>query len=168
MIATGSGNRARICGIAQIRKRIAAPLFAAALIIVAEGCGPATGPEESLRQWVRQGHAAAENKDRKALVRMISPSYGDARGNTRQDIENLFRLYFLRAQKVALITKIDDLEVIGETIGEISLSVGMAGTHDDGLGLSADLYRFEMELERKGADWQLISARWGTFGDELR
>lgn len=143
-------------------------MVVAILIAGIAGCGPATEPEESLRQWVRQGHEAAETKDRKTLVRMISPAYRDARGNSRDDIENLFRLYFLRAQKVALITKIDRLEVTGDSAGELGLSVGMAGTHDGTLGLSADLYRFEMELERKGRDWQLISARWGAVGDKLR
>lgn len=136
---------------------------------VIAGCGPATGPEESLRQWVRQGHAAAEDKNRRMLVRMISPAYRDARGNTRDDIENLFRLYFLHTQKVALITKIDELTVIDDSAGELVLSVGMAGTHDDNvLGFGANMYRFEMELELDGDEWQLISARWGAFGDELR
>jgi len=43
----------------------------------------------------------------------------------------------------------------------------MAGQNDAVLGFSADAYRFQLELEREGDDWLLISARWGELGEEL-
>lgn len=132
-------------------------------------CGdPPTPPEEALRSWVAQGQQAAAEKDRRALVRMISPKYSDRRGNAREDIENLFRLYFLRQQKVALLTRIKDIRVFDGSAAELVLDVGMAGTNEGVLGFSADAYRFEMELEKEGDDWLLISARWGEIGEELR
>ena len=129
--------------------------------------GPAEGPEAALRAWVQQGHELAEAKDRPGLVDMISPAYTDARGNNRDDINNLFRIYFLRTQSVALLTKIEELKVYGDSAGEVVLSVGMAGTHDGTFGFSADAYRFEMEFELDGDEWLLISARWGEIGEEL-
>lgn len=132
------------------------------------GCGEATPPEAALRAWVATGVELAEQKDRRGLVAMISPAYTDARGNGRDDIENLFRVYFLRQHKVALVTRIEELRVIGETAAELVLTVGMAGTNDGVLGFSADAYRFDMEFERDGDDWLLISARWGELGEELR
>lgn len=131
-------------------------------------CGEATPPEEALRAWVARGAELAEQKDRRALVAMISPAYADARDNDRDDIENLFRVYFLRQHKVALLTRIEELRVIGETAAQLMLTVGMAGTNDGVLGFSADAYRFDMEFERDGDDWLLISARWGELGEELR
>jgi len=130
--------------------------------------GPAEGPEAALRAWVQQGHELAEAKDRPGLVDMISPAYTDARGNNRDDINDLFRIYFLRTQSVALLTKIEELNVYGESAGEVVLSVGMAGTHDGTFGFSADAYRFEMEFELDGDEWLLMSARWGEIGGELR
>lgn len=138
-----------------------------ALLLGACG-GSATGPEEEIRAWVRQGHEAAEAKDRGMLLDMMAPSYTDARGHSRDDIENLFRFYFLRQQKVALITRIEELDVYDGTAARLVLAVGMAGTNDNLLGFSADAYRFEMELERHDDDWLLMSARWGEFGGELR
>ena len=129
--------------------------------------GPAEGPEAALRAWVQQGHELAEAKDRPGLVDMISPAYTDARGNNRDDINDLFRIYFLRTQSVALLTKIEELNVYGESAGEVVLSVGMAGTHDGTFGFSADAYRFEMEFELDGDEWLLTSARWGELGEEL-
>jgi hypothetical protein len=129
--------------------------------------GPDEGPEAALRAWVKQGHELAEAKDRRALVDMISPAYTDARGNSRDDIGNLFRIYFLRTQSVALLTNIEELDVYGDSAGKVVLSVGMAGTHDGTFGFSADAYRFEMEFELDGDEWLLMSARWGELGEEL-
>lgn len=132
------------------------------------GCGgPAEGPEEALRKWVTQGRELAEAKDRRALVRMISPNYTDARGNSRDDIEDRFRIYFLRQNKVALVTRIEELNVYADSAAELVLSVGMAGTNDGVLGFSADAYRFEMEFELEDDEWLLTSARWGELGGDL-
>lgn len=132
------------------------------------GCGgPAAGPEEAVRNWVSQGREAAGDKDRGTLVDMISPAYADSRGNDRGDIENMMRFYFLRQNKVALITRIDELNVYGDSAAELVLHVGMAGTDDNALGFSADAYRFELELERDADEWLLIAARWGGLGDDV-
>ena len=139
----------------------------ALLLLVACG-GPETASEEQIQSWLATAQENAEARQRGALVDMISPAYRDARGNERDDIENLLRVYFLRQQRVALLSSVDAIRIIGETAAEVELTVGMAGTNDGVLGFSADAYRFELELERPDDDWQLISARWGALGDELR
>jgi hypothetical protein len=133
------------------------------------GCGEAaTSPEDAVRDWVASGVALAEDKDRRALLDMISPAYTDARGNKRDDISNLFRVYFLRQHKVALLTRIEELQIYGDSAAQVTLAIGMAGTNDGTFGFSADAYRFALELEHDGGDWQLIAARWGELGEELR
>jgi len=143
-------------------------LITGLVCICLSACGdPAEGPEQAIRSWVSQGHEAAEAKDRRALVDMISPTYTDARGNSRDDIENMFRFYFLRQDKVALLTRIEELQIYGDSAAMLVLAVGMAGTSDTVLGFSADAYRFEMEFERGDEEWLLTSARWGELGEDL-
>ena len=138
------------------------------LVCCLAACGnPPTPPEEAVRAWVADGQQAAEEKDRRALAKMISPAYADARGNSRDEIENLFRLYFLRQNNISLLTRIESLRIIGDSAAEIELSVGIAGTNDGVFGFSADAYRFEMELARDGDDWLLISGRWGEVGGDI-
>lgn len=127
-----------------------------------------SSPEEQIRAWVDSGHDAAEDKDRGRLVDMISPAYADARGNSRDDIENLFRFYFLRSNRVALLVNVDDIEVFDDTAAEIRLTVGMGATTDSALGFNADAYRFALELENDGGEWLLVSGRWNELGGELR
>lgn len=130
--------------------------------------GTADGPEEAIRTWVAEGQLAAEAKDRRALVKMISPSYTDARGNSRDDIEDMFRFYFLRQNTVALITRIEELNVHADSAADLVLAVGMAGTNDGTFGFSADAYRFAMEFEQIDDKWLLTSARWGELRGDLR
>lgn len=144
-------------------------LLAGAMIMLLSACGkPSAGPEEQLRDWVSRGVTAAENGERRVLVGMISPAYADARGNDRDRIDNIFRAYFLRMNNIELLPAIEEITVIGDSAAELLITVGMAGTHDGVLGFSADAYRFSLELENDGDDWQLIAARWGELGEELR
>lgn len=138
-------------------------------VMVLGGCGGSgSEPEEELRAWVAEGMEAARNKERRKLVSMVSPSYTDARGNERGDIDNLLRVYFLRMNNIQLLSTIDDITVYDDTAAEIVTTIGMAGTHGGVLGISADAYRFEFELEKDSDEWQLIAARWGELGDELQ
>ena len=145
--------------------------FVAALIVLAGVTGCARnedGAEAQIRSWISSGVEAAEAKARRDLVAMISPAYADARGNGRDDIENMLRAYFLRARTVGLVTSVDEVRIVADGYANVSLTVGMAGRTDGVLGFDADAYRFELELEREGDDWQLISARWAEIGREPR
>ena len=133
--------------------------------LAATGCGaPEGSTEDVLREWVARGELAAESKDRGELLDMISADYTDARGNDREKISDLLRVYFFRQQSIALLTSIDDIVVTGDSAAMIRLTVGMAGTNSSAIGLSADAYNFEFELERADDDWLLIDARWSELG----
>ena len=136
---------------------------------VLTGCGGngAAAPEEALRTWVHAAEAAAEDKDQRRLLAMISENYVDSRGNDHEQLGNIFRLYFLRQQSVAILTSIDDIEVMGNTAAQLSLTVGMAGTDASALGVRADAYKFELELENTDDEWMLIGARWGEVGRSM-
>ena len=167
-----------MCGLAQfpgeelrtasiyISRRVGAVLLVAALAVACTG--PAVDSEDELRAWVLDAEAAAENKDRSALMDLISTRYADGRGNDRERLGSVIRAMMLRQRTIALLTKIDRLDLLDGTAAEIAVTVGMAGMAPNSLGLSADAYRFELDLEKSGDDWLLIGARWGEVGSELR
>ena len=137
------------------------------LTFVASCADVADDPEQQVRAWVEAMQEAAEEKARGDIVANISPAYVDSRGYGRDDIDRLLRLYFLRQNTVVLMSRIDEVRVIGGTAAEVSITVGMAATNDRAFGISADAYRFELELEHDGDDWKLISARWGELGEQF-
>ncbi len=130
--------------------------------------GAAGGPEQGLREWVDAAEAAAEEKDRRGLLGMMSDSYSDTRGNDIDAIDGMLRYYFLRQQLVALSTSIQEIKVSGGTAADIFLTVAMAGTNERAMGFSADAYKFHFELELDDDEWLLVSARWAELGQELR
>ncbi len=129
--------------------------------------GPTAGPEEALRQWVADAEAAAEDLDRRGLVAMVSDNYADGRGNDRDAISNILRLYFLRQRSVVLVMKIDKLTVIDETAAEILVTAAGFGRTTRALGVNANAYQFSLELEKDDDRWVLIGARWGELGQEV-
>ena len=143
-------------------------MLAAAGAALPAACGAPSDPEAELRAWVAAAEEEAEGKDRRALVDRIAASYGDARGNDREQISDMFRFYMLRQQSIALLTKIDEIEIQGDSAAEMTLTVGMAGTDAGAFGVNADAYRFELELEKDGDEWLLIGARWGQVGGSVR
>jgi hypothetical protein len=144
-------------------------VFALTMICAAAaGCGTSPGPEEAVRLWIRDAETAVGNRDRGALMEMIAERYADARGNDKEEVEQKLRLWFLRSQNIVLASKIDSVTVMGDTAAQVLLTAGMAGTGDGILGLTADAYRFELQLENDGNAWRLIGARWGEVGTDLR
>ena len=142
---------------------------AGATALLLGACGdPPTEPEEELRAWVAAGVEAAESEERRKLINMISASYTDGRGYSREDIDKLLRVYFYRQDRISLLSRIEEITVYDATAAKLVMTVGMAGMNDGVLGFSADAYRFAFELEKEADEWQLISARWGELGDELR
>ncbi len=151
----------------MIFRSVAALVMAATLVLVACS-GPASPPEQALQRWVAAAETAAQDKDRAALMAMISAAYADARGNGRADIERILRWWFLRQKNIALLVNIDDIEVYRDTAAKVQLTVGMAATNGNALGLSADAYRFELDMQNIDDEWLLIGARWGELGQELQ
>jgi hypothetical protein len=132
------------------------------------GGGTETGPEEAVRAWVKAAEAAAEEKDRKGLSDMIAENYADSRGNDHVQIDGMLRFYFLRHDSVGFVTNINDIAIMGDTAALVNVTVVGAGTDANALGLRADAYNFELELENKDDEWLLIGARWGEVGREMR
>jgi hypothetical protein len=154
------------------RRSVPVKRLAGLLAAVLAACGPPAAPEEAVRQWLAEAQSAAEARDRGRLMDMVSAAYADARGNDRGDIDRMLSLLFLRNRNILLITKVDDLALAGDAGGPsaaaVSLTVGMAGSDGGILGLGADAYRFELDLERQDDGWQLIGARWGEVGQAPR
>lgn len=152
------------------RKKSVPILYIACALICSAiaGCESRTGPEEAVRQWVEKARAAVEGRERGVLEDMIAEGYADARGNDKAEIRQMLRMWFLRSGSIVLVSKIDELTIMGDSAATVLLTAGMAAPGEGMFGLDADALRFELELEVFGDDWLLIGARWGKPGGELR
>lgn len=144
------------------------PMLSLTIVFLAAcGGGVDNDPEAELRDWVARGEQAAEEKDRGDMLELISASYTDSRGNDRDSIGDILRVYFFRQESIALLTTIDEITLYDDTAALVNLTVGMAGTGGGALGFRADAYRFELEVQKPADEWVLIGARWGELGGDL-
>jgi len=140
-------------------------MLALGAMIATGGCGgDVPSDEDALRQWVSDAEQHAEEKDRAALMDMVAERYADQRGNDKKALGNMFRVLFLRQNTIALLTTINEIHVDAGSAAQLGVTVGMAGTSGNVLGLSADAYRFDLELEKSSDQWLLIGAQWAPLG----
>ncbi len=142
----------------------AAGLILATACALACSSAPST-PEDQIRAVLAELEASAEAKDAGAMKQHVSDAYADAQGNDKRAIAQLVAFHLLRNQSVYLLTRVSKIAITEPGQGSAEVFVAMAGTPIAGpealLGLRADLYRFDLQLENEpdGA-WRILSAEW--------
>jgi len=137
-------------------------LLTALLLLSACSSDPAS-PEEEIRQFIKQGIAAAEARDAGTLEDMVTINYRDTKGYNRKQLGKLLRLYFFRHKNIYLFDKIESIQLIGSNEAIVHLHVAMAGSviSDASMlaNLRAQIYRFELQMVKQG-EWLLQQASW--------
>ncbi len=114
---------------------------------------------------IAQAEAAAEERDLDTIKALVSETYRDERGNSKQTVARLVNLYFLQNRSIHLLTRIDTLAVADSLQAEASVLVAMAGQpigEASILSLArAAVYRFDFTFADEGeSDWKVMSVRW--------
>lgn len=135
-------------------------IFPAVLAALLVACAAPEPPEQAVRAWLERAEAAAEARDRDALLELVSERYRDAEGNDRAAIDRRLRLYFLRHRHIAILSTIEELAIAGGSAARVVLTATLAGTGQSVLEVGTEALRFELELELEDGDWRLIGASW--------
>jgi len=137
---------------------------AALLVAIAlAGCGSDTSPEDAVRAVIDTAEEAAEARDAPALVGLIAPDYGDARGNGAEEIGRYVRGYLLAHQSIRLLTRIESIDFPGTDLARVRATVGMVGREAEAAGawdLAADVYEFDVTLALEDGEWRGTRADW--------
>ncbi len=120
-------------------------------------------PEDEIKQYIKSGKLAAENRSHSDLANLISEQYQDQRGWDKKQIKNMARAYFLMHQNIHLLTKINSIDFQDKNSAFVVLHVAMAGTAISDAAaitmLRAKVYKFELQLI-KNETWLLKQAKW--------
>jgi hypothetical protein len=136
------------------------------LLLALTACsGQPESPETEIQAFVAKAQAAAEERNARELRALIAEDYIDARGNNHKAIENLIRLHVFRNQSVHVLTRIRTIEFPEPERALVIVMAALAGrpvaSVDELAGLNANIYRFDLELIRRGKDdWQVRHAAW--------
>ena len=137
------------------------PLVCTVLTVLA-ACG-SEDPNAELREFIERTEVAAEERDTGHFRALVSDRYMDVRGNDRDRLIDIIRVYFLTHQSLEVVTRIESIVLSGADVAEVSLLAGLLGRRAGASllgGLDGRLYDIELELTREGGDWQIIGARW--------
>jgi len=120
-------------------------------------------PEDQVRQYIKNGVTAAENRHAAELADLIHDNYLDPRGNNKDQLTQLLRLYFFRHKNIYLFTNMGEINFLSDNRARVSLYVAMAATAIPDMtalsSLRAQIYEFELQLIKQEG-WLLREAKW--------
>lgn len=139
--------------------------FWVAIGLALAACSRHSSPEAEIRELIERAATAAEERNVRDLRALIADDYADERGLDRKAVENLLRLHVLRQQSIHLFVRVRGIEFPEPERALVSVAAAMAGRPvaraDELAGLTADLYRFDLEWVRYGrGDWKVRRAAW--------
>ena len=133
-------------------------------VLLLQACNETVNsPEDEIRQFIKSGVEAAENRNLDDLSDLIHANYLDQKGYSKQRLGGLLRAYFFRHKDFYLFTKIEEINLFAENQATVLLYVAMAGSVisdvDAIAALRAQVYQFELQLIKED-DWLLHHASW--------
>lgn len=121
-------------------------------------------PEDQVRLFIKTAEDAVENNEIGDVREMISESYSDDKGRTKKDIIRYLSYQLLRKRSIHLFTSIDTITIVSENQAKVNLFVAMTGQPVESASilpqLHADIYRFDLNLQKEDGDWLLVTSMW--------
>jgi len=143
-----------------MQRTIILSLLAAGMLVLS-GCGDSTSPEDQIRAVVAAAEKAAEERDLSDVMALVSDDYQDPRGQSKKDISDLMRGFFILNQSVHLITRVEDVKFPSDEVAKARVVVGMLGRQSqEDWSFAADVYTFDITLILENGNWQLQRADW--------
>lgn len=146
----------------MFRARFAIVVFVTALIAA---CGGPEPPEERVRAFIDQVAASAESRSWLAFGNYIADGYSDERGHTKEEVLAMVARYILANQSFHIFKRISEIRIEDGGGAHAVVYAAMAGQAvsgpEDLARISADLYRFEIDLEPgEDGDFRVVRGDW--------
>jgi hypothetical protein len=137
-----------------------------AMLLLAPDCRCShRSPEERARRAIDTMVKAVNEQDIKVLAAGVSEQYRDREGNDREHVVAMVKMQFLIHRNLYLVAKLSSVECPEPTQARIVMfgamaSVPAAGMVPDIKNLSADVYRFDLNLGDEDSTFRVQRAAW--------
>jgi hypothetical protein len=141
------------------------------LILALHGCHRETDADK-IKKVITNVQKAAEEKDVKKILDVVSKTYQDPQGFDFDSIKGLLLGYFFRHQKVHVYIPDIDISVEDSSAKAVFQTVltggDRTGSASDILPDALGMYAFYVSFRREAGEWKVTSARWNRVGEEGR
>jgi hypothetical protein len=129
------------------------------------GCHKKT-EEDKVKEVITDIQAASEAKDIGKIVKSISKTYHDPRGNDYNSIKAALLGYFFRHRKIHVYLTNMEVSVQGASAKAAFQAVFSGGKSGSGGMLPEELgvYSFEVSFLKESGRWMVASANWKRSG----
>mgnify|MGYP001244298782 CR=1 FL=1 len=150
---------------------ILGPVLTLALsLLVVPACTREDDPEQRVRAFVERVAASAEARAWGDFDGYLTDDYRDTQGLTRKEALGVLTRYILAHRSIHVFQRVRSIEIRDRHHARVVVLAALAGSPvsgpDDLARLSADLYRFELELTDEGDGFKVASAAWQPVGLE--
>ena len=123
---------------------------------------PEPSPEDQVREAIQAVAQGARDKNLGDAVKPISRAYHDDEGLSFDNIRGVLFREFQQGQAISVVLGPINVELDpdGETAWadvDVALADGVDVSSLDFFPANADALRFEVELQKEGEDWKIIS-----------
>ncbi len=116
-----------------------------------------------MRAVLATAEAAAEERDLRGLMKLVSSRYEDEEGGSAVELNQTIRGWFLLYPSAHLLTRIESIEFPYRDLARVHLTVGTLGrkaSASDTLRVAADVHEVQLELQFERGEWKVTRAAW--------
>jgi hypothetical protein len=137
----------------------------ALLVVLLGACGGTDTPEERARAYIDQVAESASERDWRAFDAYVADDYSDTQGLDKAAVLAIVTRYILANQRIHVFKRVADVRVKDPQHVSAVVFAALAGQPveriEDLAGMTADLYRFEIELATTaGGTFQVTRGDW--------
>lgn len=124
---------------------------------------------EQIRQQVKAFETAVESASLGDAMALVSEAYKDRYHMNRKALAASLFVQFKRHQNIHLFTRISHIDPDASgTRAQLVIYAGMAGRGESLLDMTADVYRFDVQMQLENDEWRIVTAHWqAATADDL-
>jgi len=132
-------------------------------IFLLQSCSENQTPENLALDFIERAETAVQERNIRDLRTLISTDYQDPEGRSSRDILAIASAYIIRSKSIHVLLRLHSASQVEDGIqAKVLVALAARPIDDPALlpRLNADIYWFDIVLEKRDGDWKLLSAVW--------
>lgn len=120
-------------------------------------------PEDEIRAFLARTEKATRDRDAAEVKALIADDYADGEGRDKRALAGLAAFHFMQGGSLHIATRLQSVSFPQRDVASAEVIAAVGRTEIDLRSLpqvDAEVYRFTLDLRRRGGEWQVTRASW--------